>query len=91
MFVLPQEFVYFVFVFTMTWLLPLIVMLGSYLTIIVVIYRRSRNFKGGQENESQMSNGGLIGRAKINTIKITGVLVFGFILCWTPYNAMYVW
>ena len=66
-------------------------MLGSYLTIIVVIYRRSRIFNGGKHYESQMSSKGLIGKAKVKTLKITGVLVLGFILCWTPYNAMYVW
>ena len=66
-------------------------MLGSYLTIIVIIYRRSRIFNGGKHYESQMSSEGLIGKAKVKTLKITGVLVLGFILCWTPYNAMYVW
>ena len=69
----------------MTWLMPLVVMLGSYLTITMIIYKRSRVFK------SHISAGGLIGTAKAKTIKITGVLVIGFILCWTPYNAMYVW
>ena len=75
----------------MTWVLPLIVMLGSYLTIIVVIYRRSKILLKKKENDSQTSSEGVIGRAKIKTIKITGVLVIGFTLCWTPYNAMFVW
>ena len=75
----------------MTWFMPLVVMLGSYLTIILVIYRRSRIFKNGKNNESQMSSGGLLGNAKVKTIKITGVLVFGFVVSWTPYNAMCVW
>ena len=34
---------------------------------------------------------GVIGKAKIKTVKITGILVLGFVLCWTPYNLMYVW
>ena len=78
------------FVFTMTWLLPLLVMLGSYLTIIISIYRRSRLYKKTSDDDNT-SNQGVIGRAKIQTIKVTGVLVFGFVLCWTPYNVMSLW
>ena len=86
-----QEFVYFIFVLSLTWLLPLTVMLGSYLTIIVVLYRRSRIFNGPKGNLLRINSDALIGKAKIKTIKITGVLVIGFILCWTPYNAMFLW
>ena len=34
---------------------------------------------------------GLISKAKIQTIRVTGVLVAGFIICWTPYNVMSLW
>ena len=84
-----QEFLYFVFVFSLTWLLPLLVMIFSYATIIIVIYRRSKVLTG--VNTGKINDSGVVGRSKINTIKITGILVFGFILCWTPYNLMYVW
>jgi gonadotropin-releasing hormone receptor len=81
-------------VFTLTWLLPLLVMLVSYLTIFLIIYRRSQQFKlttdHGQDKMST-SNHGIIGRAKIQTVKVTGVLVLGFVLCWTPYNVMALW
>ena len=30
-------------------------------------------------------------KAKIQTIRVTGVLVVGFIICWTPYNVMSLW
>ena len=33
----------------------------------------------------------VIGRAKVKTIKLTGTLVAGFILCWSPYNIMSLW
>ena len=87
---------YFIFVFTFTWFLPLIVMVGSYLTIIILIYKRSRLFKKMTEDDQvasrTTSNQGVIGRAKIQTsIKVTGVLVCGFIVCWTPYNVMSFW
>jgi gonadotropin-releasing hormone receptor len=75
----------------MTCVLPLIVMLGSYLTIRVVIYRRSKMFNMEKERVSRTSSEGLIGKAKIKTVKITGILVLGFVLCWAPYNAMFVW
>ena len=79
----------------MTWLLPLLVMLGSYLTIIILIYRRSQLHKKMTEDDKEAcgktSSQGVIGRAKIQTIKVTGVLVCGFVLCWTPYNVMSLW
>ena len=86
---------YFVFVFTFTWILPLIVMVGSYLTIIIFIYKKSTLFKKMAEDDQvasrTTSSQGVIGRAKIQTIKVTGVLVCGFIVCWTPYNVMSFW
>ena len=88
-----QEFLYFVFVFSLTWLVPLLVMLGCYLAITIIIYRRSRRFGTTNEPEDVFGNriSGVIGKAKIKTVKITGILVLGFVLCWTPYNLMYVW
>ena len=85
-----QEFLYFVFVFGLTWMLPLLVMICCYLTIIVVIYRRSQVLTTASK-EGKINDGGVFGKSKMNTIKITGILVIGFILCWSPYNLMYVW
>ena len=85
---------YFIYVFTMTWLLPLLVMVGSYLTIIILIYRRSRQYRRNAEDTrgcGTASSQGVIGRAKIQTVKVTGVLVCGFVICWTPYNVMSLW
>merc|ERR1719318_2139452 len=39
-----SELCYFIFVFSLTWLLPLLVMLMSYLAIFVIIYRRTQQF-----------------------------------------------
>ena len=82
---------YFIFVFSLTWVVPLAVMLGSYLTIIVVLCRRSKTNKGPKGNLLRTNSDALVGKAKIKTIKITGVLVLGFVICWTPYNAMFLW
>ena len=79
----------------MSLVLPVVLMLGSYLTIIMLIFKRSKTYRviAKQRGESQVtiSSKGVIGRAKIRTIKVTGVLVLGFILCWTPYYSMTLW
>jgi gonadotropin-releasing hormone receptor len=72
----------------MTLILPLVVMLGSYITIIILIYRRSQQ---SQVSGGTISSQGVIGKARFQTIKVTGVLVLGFILCWTPYYTMTFW
>ena len=33
----------------------------------------------------------LLGKAKIKSVKLTGILTFGFVLCWTPYQIANVW
>lgn len=67
-----------VFLLFSVWMVPLLVMIGSYLGIIIVLLRRSSEL-------------GSIGRAKIRTVKITGILVLGYIFCWTPYNVRLIW
>ncbi|XP_038210351.1 cardioacceleratory peptide receptor-like [Zerene cesonia] len=51
--------------------------------------RRFKNWRNGQaesEPESRRaSSRGLIPRAKIKSVKMTFVIVFVFILCWSPY------
>ncbi len=34
---------------------------------------------------------GMVGKAKLNTIKITLTLVGAFLACWTPYYVMCMW
>ena len=89
--IIYQELLYFVIVFILTGTLPLLVMLMSYLTIILIIYRRSKQLKTTSHDNMNTSNLGVISRAKIQTVKVTGVLVLGFVLCWTPYNVMALW
>ena len=71
----------------MTLLLPIFVMLGSYLIIIVTVNRRRKNsafMESGQRAQ-------ILNKAKLQTIRLTGVLVLGFILCWTPYYISTFW
>ena len=64
-----QEFSYFLFVFTMTWLLPLLVMIGSNAVILMVIYRRAGVLAAGGHTGSSCQ--GIIGKAKLSTNKVT--------------------
>jgi hypothetical protein len=41
--------------------------------------------------EIRRTNPGMIGKAKLNTIKITVALVGAFLACWTPYYVMCLW
>ena len=43
------------------------------------------------EMEMRRTNPGFIGKAKMNTIKITKALVGAFLACWTPYYVMCIW
>ena len=64
--------------FSLIWLLPLLVMVPCYLTIIVLVHQRSQQF--------DKCASGNIGEAKMKTVKMTGILILGFLLCVTPYG-----
>ena len=46
---------------------------------------------GGQQVCMVTSSKGLIGQAKIKTVKLTGVLIVAFTLCWMPFNVLSIW
>ena len=77
-----MELLFVVYVFTLTWCLPVITMVGCHTTMVVHLYRRSKTMLGGV---------GVVLKAKVQTVKLTSVLVIGFILCSTPYNASIFW
>ena len=68
--------IYLMISYSLIWFVPLLVMIGCYLTIIVTIHMKNKQF-------SNCSSGN-IGKAKMKTVKITGILIFGFLLCVTP-------
>ena len=43
------------------------------------------NNKGNEEETRRASSRGLIPKAKVKTVKMTFVIIFVFILCWSPY------
>ena len=50
-------------------------------------YRRSRV----SQESLRCSNNRVIGKARIKTVKMSVILLVGFILCWTPYYFMSFW
>ncbi|XP_023726546.1 uncharacterized protein LOC111874907 isoform X2 [Cryptotermes secundus] len=80
--------------------LPALIISGCYAVIVLTIWRKgktltptSRSYRSrGQhrlqqeeQNCRRASSRGLIPKAKIKTVKMTFVIVFVFILCWSPY------
>ena len=43
------------------------------------------------EMEVRRTNPGFIGKAKMNTIKMSIAMVGAFLACWTPYYVMCIW
>ena len=65
-------------------LLPLITMLGCHTSMVVHLYRRSKTTLGQQ-------GAGWAAEAKVRTVKITSVLMLGFIICWIPFIVQILW
>ena len=79
-----QEFLYFLFVVSMTFIIPLLIMVGSYITIVIMIYKQSKKIKNNERHVKQRSS-------KYQTIRLTGTLVLCFFICWTPYYCITFW
>lgn len=86
------------------YIVPLSVIIFSYASILVEIFRRSRDpidvlrdsktqVAGSNLDEDKLrrSSLGFLGRAKIRTLKMTIIIVFVFFVCSTPYHVMMVW
>ncbi|XP_043276719.1 cardioacceleratory peptide receptor isoform X3 [Venturia canescens] len=65
---------------------PTIIISGCYMVIVATIWTQSSALRDGPTRDTRRaSSRGLIPRAKIKTVKMTFVIVFVFILCWSPY------
>ncbi|XP_060537041.1 adipokinetic hormone/corazonin-related peptide receptor variant I [Cylas formicarius] len=73
----------------MLYAFPLCVIIYSYASILVEIFRRTRNPSGA--DSITRSSLAFLGKAKIRTLKMTIIIVFVFFVCWTPYHVMCVW
>ncbi|XP_065167318.1 adipokinetic hormone/corazonin-related peptide receptor variant I-like [Atheta coriaria] len=90
--VLPSythEVLYSVFGMVMMYTFPLVVIIFSYASILIEIYKRTRTNMGA--DRIRRSSLGFLGRAKIRTLKMTIIIVLVFFVCWTPYYVMMLW
>ncbi|KAL1501074.1 hypothetical protein ABEB36_006472 [Hypothenemus hampei] len=83
------ELAYNIFVLMAMYALPLVVVLFSYSSILLEIFRRTRN--PGYADGVTRSSLAFLGRAKIRTLKMTIIIVLVFFVCWTPYQVMCIW
>nr|CAD7401032.1 unnamed protein product [Timema poppensis] len=83
-----QELAYLVFGMAMMYGIPLLVIIFTYVSILLEIYRRSRQTTTDTFRRSSL---GYLGKAKVRTLKMTIIIVLVFIICWTPYYIMCVW
>ncbi|XP_020291901.1 cardioacceleratory peptide receptor-like isoform X2 [Pseudomyrmex gracilis] len=65
---------------------PTLIIGGCYTVIVITIWSQGSALRQGPTRDTRRaSSRGLIPRAKIKTVKMTFVIVFVFILCWSPY------
>ncbi|XP_076237910.1 crustacean cardioactive peptide receptor [Calliopsis andreniformis] len=65
---------------------PTLIIGGCYAVIVATIWSQGGALRQGPSRDTRRaSSRGLIPRAKVKTVKMTLVIVFVFILCWSPY------
>ncbi|XP_076385485.1 crustacean cardioactive peptide receptor isoform X2 [Megachile rotundata] len=65
---------------------PALIIGGCYAVIVATIWSQGGALRQGPTRDTRRaSSRGLIPRAKVKTVKMTLVIVFVFILCWSPY------
>nr|XP_023017132.1 gonadotropin-releasing hormone II receptor [Leptinotarsa decemlineata] len=84
-----HEMLYTVTGMILMYVLPLIVIIFCYGSILLEIFRRTRNPLGA--DSITRSSLPFLGKAKIRTLKMTIIIVFVFFVCWTPYQVMSIW
>ncbi|XP_023294196.2 gonadotropin-releasing hormone receptor [Lucilia cuprina] len=89
-----QEQLYATFTLVFTFLLPLCILFGTYMSTFRTISNSEKMFQGsklaGYTNKptSQTNRQRLIHKAKMKSLRISVVIIFAFLICWTPYNVM---
>ncbi|XP_075233116.1 cardioacceleratory peptide receptor-like [Lycorma delicatula] len=67
-------------------MIPALIIAACYAVIVHTIWNKSRVLTDNEDGEiRRASSRGIIPRAKIKTVKMTFVIVFVFVLCWSPY------
>ncbi|XP_043257553.1 gonadotropin-releasing hormone receptor isoform X1 [Colletes gigas] len=89
-----QEQLYVSLSLIFMFLLPLVILITTYVSTIITISRSERMFKLELSNKNVCRMNGdlnrrkLMHRAKMKSLRISVVIVAAFILWWTPYYAM---
>ncbi|XP_043483307.1 gonadotropin-releasing hormone II receptor-like isoform X1 [Leptopilina heterotoma] len=98
-----HELTYSLFGMLMMYWVPLTVIIYTYTSILIEIYKRSRDSDVGKNRlitlsskvdnlyKIRRSSLGYLGRARIRTLKMTIIIVLVFFVCWTPYYVMSLW
>ncbi|XP_048384330.1 gonadotropin-releasing hormone II receptor-like [Stegostoma tigrinum] len=87
-----QEKVYFLFTFLWLFLLPLLIMVFCYTSIIVTITRKMAvNADVFSKDADSRCSKNYIPKVRMKTLKMTIVLVSTFIIYWTPYYVLGFW
>ncbi|XP_038660374.1 gonadotropin-releasing hormone II receptor-like [Scyliorhinus canicula] len=87
-----QEKVYFFFTFLWLFLLPLIIMIFCYTSILISVTRKMTvNGDVFSKDADSRCNKNYIPKVRMKTLKMTIVLVSTFIICWTPYYILGFW
>ncbi|XP_049837011.1 adipokinetic hormone/corazonin-related peptide receptor variant I-like [Schistocerca gregaria] len=90
-----QEQLYAAFSLMCMFVLPLAILIGTYVSTFITISRSERAFR--LETERGSKGGGdaagdnrrrLIRRAKATSVRISLLIVAAFVVCWTPYYTM---
>ncbi|XP_053985392.1 gonadotropin-releasing hormone receptor isoform X1 [Hylaeus volcanicus] len=89
-----QEQLYVSLSLIFMFLLPLVILIATYVSTVLTISRSERMFKLELSNNNVRSMNGdlnrrkLMHRAKMKSLRISVVIVAAFIVWWTPYYAM---
>lgn len=86
-----QEQLYASFSLFFMFLLPLAILITTYVSTVITISRSQRNFKMEPMKtfrSSDLNRRRLINRAKTKSLRISVVIVAAFLIWWTPYHTM---
>ncbi|XP_046400825.1 gonadotropin-releasing hormone II receptor-like [Ischnura elegans] len=88
-----QEQLYTTFSLVCMFVLPLVILVSTYVSTIITIARSEKVFKaergrGPRSHPTDVNRCRLMRRAKIKSLRISVVIVVAFVVWWTPYYTM---
>ncbi|KAF6721342.1 Gonadotropin-releasing hormone II receptor [Oryzias melastigma] len=86
-----QETAYNMFTFTCLFLLPLTIMIICYTRIFLQISKQMTKKNVSSDEPHLRCSKNNIPKARMRTLKMSLVIVIGFVVCWTPYYLLGLW